>query len=62
MQCKLNMVCHHKCAVMLLEWQNIQMKYTFALSKHTTPLGRGHQAGITTNSLIAHLEKIAAPP
>ena len=25
-------------------------------------VGRGHQAGVTPNLLIAHLEKIASPP
>ena len=95
MHCKLSMqrtICaitkgvHHKCAVILFEWQkhidheckvnsticflkvhhDVQVREHFRAcsSGHMRrpTVGRGRQAGVTPNLLIAHLEKIAPPP
>ena len=76
---------HHKCAVILFEWQNhtdrkSKVNSTQLLICHhgvqvcehfracssghmrKPTVGRGRQASVTPNLLIAHLEKIVPPP
>ncbi|KAL5463678.1 hypothetical protein EMCRGX_G032597 [Ephydatia muelleri] len=69
--CAITKGVHHKCAVILFEWEKhtdqeckVCDHFRACSSGHLRrpTVGRGRQAGVTPNLLIAHLEKIAPPP